>query len=274
MASCMTLRASLGVRGGRVLVHQPGQQLLVEAAPVDADAHRLGVLQRQLDDGRELPVALVLEADVAGIDAPLGERLGAGGVLGQQRVAVVVEVADQGHARRPSAPRRSRMRGTALAASSRSTVMRTISEPARARSAVWRAVASTSAVSVLVIDCTTMGALPPMTTPPTLTGMEARRGARRSVAAAISCVLCAMLPHRAVGYHRGSLLLSRQLSNDHAPDVPSGPPGLCGRLGGLQGRRRRGGRHLVGPAGGRLAEGCVSGSTFPTATVRSPCWFR
>ena len=94
----MTLRASLGAGDGGVLVHQPRQQLLVEAAPVDADAHRLGVLQRQLDDRRELPVALGLEADVAGVDAILVERFGAGGVLGQQRVAVVVEVADQRHA--------------------------------------------------------------------------------------------------------------------------------------------------------------------------------
>ena len=83
-------------RGG-VLVHQPGQQLLVEAAPVDADAHRLGVAHGQLDDLGELPVALGLEADVARIDAILVERLGAGRVLAQQRVAVVVEVADQRH---------------------------------------------------------------------------------------------------------------------------------------------------------------------------------
>src|SRR5436190_19678124 len=68
------------------------------------------------------------------------------------------------------------MWGTALAASSRSTVTRTISEPARARSAHWRAVPSMSAVSVLVIDCTTIGASPPMTMPPTPTGMETRGG--------------------------------------------------------------------------------------------------
>ena len=88
----------LGRGRGGVLVHQARQQLLVEAAPVDADAHRLGVLQRQLDDGRILPVALGLEADVAGVDAPLVQRFGAGGVLAEQRVAVVVEVADEGHA--------------------------------------------------------------------------------------------------------------------------------------------------------------------------------
>src|SRR5262249_46170210 len=46
---------------------------------------------------RKLPVTLGPEADVAWIDAVLGERLGAGGIFGEQRVAVVVEVADEGH---------------------------------------------------------------------------------------------------------------------------------------------------------------------------------
>ena len=41
----------LGRGRGGVLVHQAREQLLIEAAPVDADAHGLGVLQRQLDDG-------------------------------------------------------------------------------------------------------------------------------------------------------------------------------------------------------------------------------
>src|SRR5579883_2318846 len=61
------------------------------------------------------------------------------------------------------------MCGTAAAASSRSTVILTISEPARASAATCCAVASTSAVSVLVIDCTTMGAPPPTVTWPTFT---------------------------------------------------------------------------------------------------------
>ena len=55
----------------------------------------LPCLQRDLDDLGELPVALVLEADIAGIDAVFGERRGAGRMLFQQRVAVIVEVADQ-----------------------------------------------------------------------------------------------------------------------------------------------------------------------------------
>ena len=61
------------------------------------------------------------------------------------------------------------MCGTAAAASSRSTVMRTISEPARASAATCFAVAAASAVSVLVIDCTTTGAPPPTVTLPTFT---------------------------------------------------------------------------------------------------------
>ena len=59
---------------------------------------------------------------------------------------------------------RSRMRGTAAAAAGVLTVTRTSSDPARARSRTWPVVAATSAVSVLVMDWTAMGAPPPMTT--------------------------------------------------------------------------------------------------------------
>src|SRR5665647_3872624 len=71
--------------------------------------------------------------------------------------------------------RRSRIRGTAAAASGLSTVMRTSSEPARASSATCFAVPAMSAVSVLVIDCTTIGAAPPTVTVPTTTAMFGRR---------------------------------------------------------------------------------------------------
>src|ERR1700738_4336651 len=63
----------------------------------------------------------------------------------------------------------SRICGTAAAASSRSTVIRTSSEPARASAATCATVPATSAVSVLVIDCTTIGAPPPTATLPTMT---------------------------------------------------------------------------------------------------------
>ena len=82
---------------GRVLVHHPTQQFLVQAAPVDADAHRFVVAAGQFDDGGELIVAAGTAADVAGIDAQLGQRLGAFGIPAQQAMAVEVEIADQRH---------------------------------------------------------------------------------------------------------------------------------------------------------------------------------
>src|SRR4051794_11083405 len=66
--------------------------------------------------------------------------------------------------------------GTACAASSVLTVTRTSSDPARARSMIWLTVAEVSAVSVLVMDCTTIGWEPPTLTPPMLTVADFRRG--------------------------------------------------------------------------------------------------
>jgi hypothetical protein len=59
------------------------------------------VPQRHLDDGGELLVLLVLEADIAGVDAVFVERLRAASVFGEQLVADVVKVA---HQRRRDAP--------------------------------------------------------------------------------------------------------------------------------------------------------------------------
>ena len=80
-----------------VLLHQMREQFLIERAPVGADANRLAILDGEFDDVRELFVALILEADVAGIDAVLVERLGTGRMIGEQLVADVVEVPDQRH---------------------------------------------------------------------------------------------------------------------------------------------------------------------------------
>ena len=96
-ASYITCLASQGSARAAVDVHQAGQQFLVEAAPVDADAHRLVPAHGGLDHLAELAVALVALAHVAGVDAVLGQRLGAGRIVGEQAVAVVVEVADQRH---------------------------------------------------------------------------------------------------------------------------------------------------------------------------------
>ena len=57
----------------RVRLHQVGEQLLVERAPVDADADRLPVVDRDPDDRLEVLV-VALGADVARVDPVLGER--------------------------------------------------------------------------------------------------------------------------------------------------------------------------------------------------------
>lgn len=96
-------------------------------------------------------------------------------MIGQKLVADIMEIAHKRHIKpKPQQPLTDF--GTAAALSSRSTVMRTISEPARNNAATCCTVASISAVSVLVIDCTTTGAPPPTMTPPTSTATDARRG--------------------------------------------------------------------------------------------------
>ncbi len=82
----------------RILVHHAGQQRLIERSPVHADAHRLLILHRDFDHGAEIRVARLADAGVAGIDAVLGQIARALGILRQQNVPVVVEVADDGHA--------------------------------------------------------------------------------------------------------------------------------------------------------------------------------
>ena len=73
------------------------------------------------------------------------------------------------------------MCGTAAADSSVLTVTRTSSDPASASSRTCRAVASTSAVSVLVIDCTTTGAPPPTVTAPMRTATVGALGMRATI---------------------------------------------------------------------------------------------
>src|SRR5213593_479970 len=72
------------------------------------------------------------------------------------------------------------MWGTAAAAASLFTVTRTSSLPAWCNARTCAAVASTSAVSVLVIDWTTIGWAPPTFTPPTSATTVLRRGCMNS----------------------------------------------------------------------------------------------
>src|SRR6186713_2994590 len=69
----------------------------------------------------------------------------------------------------PASSIRCLISGTAAAASLLFTVTRTSSEPASANSMHCVAVDAASAVSVIVIDCTTIGAPPPTWTAPTRT---------------------------------------------------------------------------------------------------------
>ncbi len=99
IASRITSIASCGCAALRVLVHDARQQRLIEAAPVHADAHRLAVAAGDLDQLRELLVAPGTFADVARIDAQLVQRFGARRIVGEQLVAVEMEIADQRHVR-------------------------------------------------------------------------------------------------------------------------------------------------------------------------------
>ena len=100
-----------------------------------------------------------LEPTLPGLMRYLASAVRPSGILDQQLVAVVVEVADERHADAEVvelAPDERHGR----AAASLLTVMRTSSLPAWASAATCSAVASASAVSVLVIDWTTTGASP------------------------------------------------------------------------------------------------------------------
>src|ERR1700738_3707718 len=78
--------------------------------------------------------------------------------------------------RTPKFRRQSTILGTAAAAFSVLTVTRTNSEPALASAITWLTVEVTSSVSVLVMDWTTIGSLPPTFTPAISTLGVARRG--------------------------------------------------------------------------------------------------
>ena len=161
----------------RVLVHERRQQRLVQRAPVDADADRLAVVDGDAHDRLEVLV-VALRADVAGVDAVLGERAAplpgtrpaAGGRCSGSRRSAARP--------RPGRPACAGSPARRAAAPSLFTVTRTSSEPAWASAATCSAVASASAVSVLVIDCTTTGWREPILTPPTLTVTVSRRPGR------------------------------------------------------------------------------------------------
>ena len=96
-------------------------------------------------------------------------------MIGEQRVADVVEVADQRHvhAHLQELVLDVRHGGRRLVAVDRDA--HDLRAGARERRDLPDGCRSTSAVSVLVIDCTTIGAPPPTFTLPTWTGTDWRR---------------------------------------------------------------------------------------------------
>src|SRR6202022_3636478 len=82
----------------RIFVHHARKQSLVERSPIHADTHRFLILDRDFDHGAEIPIILATDPYVAGIDTVFGEIARALGILSEQLVTVIVEVADDGHA--------------------------------------------------------------------------------------------------------------------------------------------------------------------------------
>jgi len=87
------------LRQARIFVHHARQQRLVERSPIYTNAHRALILHCDFNHDAEVVIILAADAHVAGIDAVLRQALGATRVLRQQKVSVVMEVADDRDAR-------------------------------------------------------------------------------------------------------------------------------------------------------------------------------
>ena len=132
------------------------EQVLLEAAGVDADADRAAVGLGGADDFADA----LADADVAGIDA----QAGGAGVGGLERALVVeMDVGDDRHV-----ARRGRSASSAAVLSTSGHETRMMSTPASSQRRIWSIVALASEVSVLVIVCTVIGASPPTATLPTM----------------------------------------------------------------------------------------------------------
>ncbi len=84
------------LRRGGVVGEHALQQFLVQGAGVHADAHRLVQVPGHRANLGEARVVCVAFAHVAGVDAVFVQRLGACRMVAQQRVSVVMEIADKG----------------------------------------------------------------------------------------------------------------------------------------------------------------------------------
>ena len=118
---------------------------------------------------RKLSSSLRADGNIAGVDAVLGERARRGGIFLEQDVAVVVEVADDGHAQAALLQALDDVRHGGC----RVLVVDRDAHDLRAGKSQGRdlfdGAIATSAVSVLVIDCTTTGTSQPTRTWPIFT---------------------------------------------------------------------------------------------------------
>ncbi len=81
----------------RVLLHFPHDQLLIERAAIDANAHRLSVIASDFADGGKLLVAALTRAHISRIDAVFIQRDSAVRIFREQNVTVVVKVPNDRH---------------------------------------------------------------------------------------------------------------------------------------------------------------------------------
>ncbi len=80
-----------------ILLHLAHDEFLIQRTAIHADAHGFVVFARYVADGRELLVAPLAMAYVAGIDAVFIECGCAIGIFLQEHVAVVVKITNQGN---------------------------------------------------------------------------------------------------------------------------------------------------------------------------------
>ena len=133
-----------------------------QRARIDADADGNAALFGLARDLLHSGVADVARIQAQSVEAATNSR---------ERPAVVeVDVSDDGQRRRRT------ISGKTSAAALSGMAMRTMSQPASLSPSSCATVASTFSVIVEHIDCTAIGASPPICTSPTRSGLDVRRG--------------------------------------------------------------------------------------------------
>ena len=80
-----------------IFIHNPRQQVLIQATPVHPNAHRFVIFYCYLNHTGKLLIPFFTLTDIAGVDAVLGQGPGTFGVVIEQLVAIEMEITNQGH---------------------------------------------------------------------------------------------------------------------------------------------------------------------------------